>query len=83
MFYYLILGNPLRASPVSSIINLLSIFSGFSRHPNPCVPASDETGSELGGAGKQASGWARAAYEIQGNFSRGPRRPAGVKTRLN
>ena len=48
MFYYLILGNPLRASPVSSIINLLSIFSGFSRHPNPCVPASDETGSEFG-----------------------------------
>ena len=59
MFYYLILGNPLRASPVSSIINLLSIFSGFSRHPNPCVPASDETGSEFGEqAGRQASGQA-------------------------
>ena len=58
MFYYLmillILGNPLQTSPVSSIINLLSIFSGFSRHPNPCVPASDETGSEFGGADKQA-----------------------------
>ena len=56
MFYHLTLGNSLRTSPVSSIINLLSIFSGFSRHPNPCVPASDETGSEFGGAGKQAGG---------------------------
>ena len=56
MFYYLILGNSLHTSPVSSIINLLSIFSGFSRHPNPCVPASDETGSEFGEqAGRQAS----------------------------
>ena len=54
MFYYFILGNPLQASPVPSIINLLSIFSGFSRHPNPCVPASDETGSEFGGAVRQA-----------------------------
>ena len=80
MFYYLILGNPLRASPVSSIINLLSIFSGFSRHPNPCVPASDETGSEFG---EQAGRWAPAAYKIQVNLSRGLRRPAGVKTRLN
>ena len=71
MFYYLILGNPLRASPVSSIINLLSIFSGFSRHPNPCVPASDETGSEFGGAGRQAN--SKAGRQVGSSSVQDPR----------
>ena len=70
MFYF-ILGNPLQASPVPSIINLLSIFSGFSRHPNPCVPASDETGSEFGGAGRQSG--SQAGKQVDSNSVQDPR----------
>ena len=81
MFYYLILGNPLRASPVSSIINLLSISPDFPVILIPVFPHLTKQDQSLGS--KQAGRWARAAYKIQGNFSRGPRRPAGVKTRLN
>ena len=65
MFYYLILGNSLQTSPVSSIINLLSIFSGFSRHPNPCVPASDETGSEFGEQASRQAGKQVGSSSVQ------------------
>ena len=73
MFYYLILGNPLRASPVSSIINLLSISPDFPVILIPVFPHLTKQDQSLGSrqAGRQAARWAPAAYKIQGNFSRG------------